>query len=340
MVVANSHNAVSSDRPSDSPRLVSECYGLITQGQYKKRIKVILNHMHPAAAGLDLQSHSLHSDGELEPAAVVEHAARAGVSLLALTDHDTVAGVPEAVAAGERLDIKVIPAVEISAVDGDYEDLHVLGYGIDPADPVFNERLREARDDRHVRAELMIGRLEELGFEVDRKPLQARREAGSPLGRPHLAAAVLSHPANAARLVRESLGDVSSFIPAYLIPGAPAYAGRIRPRIGEAIGWIHDAGGVAVWAHPFWDIKVTDEVLGAIERFVDVGLDGVEVFYVTHDGAQTVLLADRCAEQGLLSTASADFHGPDHRLFNRFLAYEMHGRTPDIGVLDPNEAVA
>jgi predicted metal-dependent phosphoesterase TrpH len=296
--------------------------------------------MSPATGAPELQSHSLHSDGELAPAAVVEHAARAGVGLLALTDHDTVAGVAEAVAAGERLGVPVIPAVEISAVDGSYEDLHVLGYGIDVADPLLNERLREAREDRHVRAELMIERLLELGFEVDREPLEARRATGSPLGRPHLAAAVLSHPANAARLAQEGLADVSSFIPAYLIPGTPAYAARTRPTVAEAIGWIHDAGGVAVWAHPFWDIEDTGEVLGAIERFVGAGLDGVEVFYVTHDAAQTALLADRCAELGLLSTASADFHGPGHRLFSRFLAYETHGRAPDIGLLEPNRAVA
>ncbi len=296
--------------------------------------------MYPTAGPPDLQSHSLHSDGELEPTALVEHAARAGVGLLALTDHDTVAGVPEAMAAGERLGVRVIPAVEISAVDGGYEDLHVLGYGIDPTDRLLSRRLRDAREDRHVRAEAMIALLEELGFVVDREPLLRRREAGSPLGRPHLARAVLSHPANAARLARERLEDVSAFIPAYLIPGAPAYAARTRPTVGEAIGWVHDAGGVAVWAHPFWDIADTAEVLAAIDRFVGVGLDGVEAFYVTHDAPQTALLADRCETLGLLSTASADFHGPGHRLFSRFLAYETHGRVPDLGRLDSKRAVA
>jgi 3',5'-nucleoside bisphosphate phosphatase len=289
---------------------------------------------------VDLQSHSVHSDGELEPAAVVAQAARAGVRVLALTDHDTVAGVPAAVAAGEREGINVIPAVEISAVDGAYEDLHVLGYGIDPADALLNERLREARDDRHARAELMIARLEELGFGVTRESLDARRAAGSPLGRPHLAGAVLAHPANAKRLAHENLGDISAFIPAYLIPGAPAYAGRTRPTVAEAIGWIHDAGGLAVWAHPFWDIADAGQVLTAIDRFRSFGVDGVEVFYVTHDATQTELLADRCAELGLLSSASADFHGPGHRLFSRFLAYETYGRSPDIGLLDPDRAVA
>jgi hypothetical protein len=115
----------------------------------------------------------------------------------------------------------------------------------------------------------------------------------------------------------------------------PAYAGRTRPTVTEAIGWIHDAGGLAVWAHPFWDIDRDVDVLAAIDRFRAASLDGVEAFYVTHNGPQTRLLADRCAQLGLISTASADFHGPDHRLFSRFLAYELHERTPQLGALAP-----
>lgn len=288
---------------------------------------------------LDLQSHSLHSDGDLPVAGVLEHAARAGVALLALSDHDTVDGVGEALTAGRALGIEVLTATEISAVDGGYEDLHVLGYDIRHEDPVLRDRLAGARDDRHVRAEAMIERLRALGFEVDEQPLQARRRAGKPLGRPHLAAAVLAHPANAQRLAAEQHGDVSSFIPAYLIPGAPAYAARTRPTVSEAIGWIHDAGGIAVWAHPFWDVKDPAEVLAAIDRYKAAALDGVECFYVAHDERQTRLLADRCAELGLLSTASSDFHGPGHRLFSRFLAYELHGRTPQLGALSAAGAV-
>jgi 3',5'-nucleoside bisphosphate phosphatase len=279
----------------------------------------------------DLQAHSLHSDGHLPAADVVEQAARSGVQVLALSDHDTVDGVDEALRAGEERGIMIVPATEISAVDGDYEDLHVLGYRIDHRDPVLAERLRDARADRDRRAQRMARRLEELGFEVDPAPLQARREAGKPIGRPHLAGAVLAHPANAERLEAEGHADVSSFIPAYLIPGAPAYEGRTRPTVSEAIRWIHDAGGVSVWAHPFWDIDDGDEVLAAIDRYAAAGLDGVEAFYPTHDEAQSAMLADRCAELGLLATGSSDFHGPDHRLFSRFLAFDLHGRSPNLG---------
>jgi 3',5'-nucleoside bisphosphate phosphatase len=279
----------------------------------------------------DLQSHSLHSDGHLSPTEVVAQAAQAGVELLALSDHDTVDGVNEAMQAGVEHGVTVVPATEISAVDGEYEDLHVLGYRIDHRDPVLAERLLDARADRERRADAMAAKLRELGFEVDPAPIEARKAAGKPVGRPHLAAAVVEHPANAARLEQEGLQDVSSFIPAYLIQGTPGYVARSHPTVAEAIEWIHDAGGMAIWAHPFWDIKDDQEVVAAIDRYRAVGLDGVEVFYTTHTQQQIELLASRCDELGLLTTGSADFHGPTHRLFSRFRAFELHGHTPELG---------
>jgi 3',5'-nucleoside bisphosphate phosphatase len=284
-----------------------------------------------SAPVFDLQSHSLHSDGELTPAQVVENAAAAGVQLLALSDHDTVDGVDEALATGALHGVRVVPATEISAVDGPYEDLHVLGYGVDHRSGLLGERLLDARGDRERRADAMAARLRELGFEIDPAPIEARKAAGKPVGRPHLAAAVLAHPANAERLADEGHSDVSSFIPAYLIQGMPGYVARTHPTVEEAIGWIHDAAGVAVWAHPFWDIKDEAEVLAAIDRYRAAGLDGVEVFYGSHTEEQTILLAERCAELGLLTTGSSDYHGPGHRLFSRFRAFELHGHEPNLG---------
>ncbi|MET0510904.1 MAG: PHP domain-containing protein, partial [Thermoleophilaceae bacterium] len=144
-----------------------------------------------SAPVFDLQSHSVHSDGELAPAQVVENAAAAGVELLALSDHDTVDGVDEALAAGALHGVRVVAATEISAVDGGYEDLHVLGYGIDHRSALLGERLLAARAARERRADAMAERLEKLGFEVDPEPILARKAAGKPVGRPHLAAAVL-----------------------------------------------------------------------------------------------------------------------------------------------------
>jgi len=285
------------------------------------------------APSFDLQSHSVHSDGQLGAAEVVALAAQAGVELLALSDHDTVDGVGEALAAGAKHGVTVVAATEISAVDGRDEDLHLLGYGIDHLDPVLGARLLDARGDRGRRAERMSERLRELGFEVDTVPLIARREAGKPVGRPHLAAAVLAHAANRERLESEGHLDVSSFIPAYLIQGTPGYVARTHPTVAQAIDWIHDAGGLAVWAHPFWGIEGEDDVLAAIDRFRAAGLDGVEAFYPTHTATQTRLVADRCRELGLLATGSSDFHGPEHRLFGRFRAFALHGREPNLGPL-------
>ena len=287
-----------------------------------------------AATGrVDLQSHSRHSDGDLAAAEVVAAAAAAGVELLALSDHDTVDGVDEAIEAAAAHGIGLLTATEISAVDGGHEDLHILGYGIDHHDTRLLERLHSAREDREARADRMAALLVAAGYGVDDAPLAAHRAAGKPVGRPHLAAAVLGHPGNAEQLAREGHADVTSFIRAYLIPGMPAYAGRTRPTVGEAIEWIHDAGGLAFWAHPFWDIAEDDEVLAALERHRAAGLDGVECFYVTHDEHQTTVLWTRAEELGLLRSASSDYHGPDHRLFSRFLAYQLFGGTVALGTL-------
>jgi hypothetical protein len=277
----------------------------------------------------DLQSHSTCSDGALAPAAVVAAAAAAGVTLLALTDHDTVDGVPEALAAADEHAIGLVPAVELSTADVLGEDFHVLGYGIDHADARLAERLREWCEDRARRIDRMAARLTELGLPPDRRELDARRAAGCPIGRPHLATAAIS--ANRERLRREGLDECSAFLEAYLVPGQPAYSRRTTPTVSEAIDAIHDAGGVAVWAHPFWDLAGPGDVSAALARFAAAGLDGVEAFYVTHDRAQTQLLCALADELGLLTTGSADFHGPDHSRFDRFRAFDLHGHEPRLG---------
>jgi len=279
----------------------------------------------------DLQSHSLHSDGALPAGDVVAAAAEAGVELLALSDHDTVDGVQEALDAAPGVGIRVVTAVEISSVDRDQQDLHVLGYMVDHTDEVLRERLRSWREDREQRAEAMAAALRELGYEVDESELERRKAEGKPIGRPHLADAVVRHPGNSRRLQEEGLDERSAFLEAYLIDGKPAFKPRTRPTVSESIAAIHDAGGVAVWAHPFWDVKDATEVLETIDRFRAWGLDGVECFYATHTREQAELLADRCAELGLLSTGSSDFHGPAHRLFSKFRAFSTYGREPSLG---------
>jgi hypothetical protein len=282
----------------------------------------------------DLQSHSTHSDGALSASEVVERAAQAGVELLALSDHDTVSGVSEAIAAGERLGVRIVPAVEISAVDEGSavpRELHILGYDIDHTGEVLSERLAKFLADREQRTLRMATGLEEVGFELDREQIDGRIAAGKPIGRPHLAEAVLSASANASRLSDEGIDDIGSLIRGYLIEGKPAFRLRQTPTIAEAVQAIHDAGGVAIWAHPFWDIESPDEVLASIDRFRALDIDGVEAFYITHTEDQTRLVASRCDELGLLSTGSADFHGPENRLFSQFMAFDTFGLQPNLG---------
>jgi 3',5'-nucleoside bisphosphate phosphatase len=284
----------------------------------------------------DLQSHSTRSDGALEPAEVVAAAASAGVELLALTDHDTLAGVDEALRAGAEHGVAVVPAIEISAIDGGGQsgvarELHILGYLVDHTDPSFIATLAEFLTDREQRTLRMAQSLRDLGIELDERVIDKRVGAGEPIGRPHLAEAALTHPGNAARLRDEGIDDVGSFIRAYLIEGRPAFRMRVTPTVQEAVDAIHAAGGVAIWAHPFWDVSDPAEVLTMVDRFRATGIDGVEAFYVTHTPEQTELLARRCSELGLLSTGSADFHGPDNRLFSRFRAFDTHGLTPNLG---------
>jgi predicted metal-dependent phosphoesterase TrpH len=283
------------------------------------------------SVAFDLQSHSTHSDGTLPAAEVVARAAAAGVELLALTDHDTVDGVPEAAAAARGHGIGLSPASELSAVHGAHEDLHVVGYGLDVADADLLATLHDFRGDRARRIGEMAERLRELGFALDDAPLRARGDAGKPVGRPHLADAVLAHPDNARRLREEGIEGRAGLFPPYLVPGAAAYVARSRPTVAEAIAVIHTAGGVAVWAHPFWDLDDRAEALTAIDEFTAAGLDGLEVFYPSHDEGQTRFLHDAARERGLLATGSSDFHGPENDTFSRFMTFELYGLEPELG---------
>jgi 3',5'-nucleoside bisphosphate phosphatase len=266
-------------------------------------------------ATFDLQAHSTHSDGSLAPRDVVARAAAAGVRLMALTDHDTVAGVPQALEAAREHGIRCSPATELSAVHRPDADVHILGYELDPADATLAETLADFRADRERRVLAMAERLRERGIELDDRELQARRRAGAPLGRPHLADAIpgISRDEAFAR---------------YLVPGTPTYVPRTGPSTADAIAAIHAAGGVAVWAHPFWD---TDDPGPLIERFAGEGIDGVECFYATHTEEQARALHAACRARNLLVTGSADFHGPGHECFDAFRAFSTFGLDPELG---------
>ncbi len=257
---------------------------------------------------IELQSHSTISDGQLVPAAVVAAAAEAGVRTLALTDHDAIAGVAEAQAAAVEHGIELLPAVEMSCVHEYAEDLHICGYWIDLAR--IAPACERAQHERVRRAGEIIAKLRQEGFEVHLE--DAVREAGDALsiGRPHIARAA------------GASGDLGPFFEEYLVPGAKAFVPRRWPSAEQAIELIRAAGGVAVIAHPYWDISAPGEVEDLIRS---LGADGVEAFYPTHTREQTRHLLGLCEELGLLPTGSSDYHGPTHKTFSAFGAYQTYG---------------
>jgi hypothetical protein len=257
---------------------------------------------------IELQSHSTVSDGQLAPAGVAEEAAKAGVATLALSDHDAVAGVAEAAEAAERLGIELVPAIEMSCVHEYAEDLHVCGYWIDLE--AIAPACERAQQERVNRAAEIVEKLRGEGFELTLD--DAVREAGDALsiGRPHIARAA------------GASGDLGPFFEEYLVPGAKAFVPRRWPTAGQAVAVIREAGGVPVVAHPYWDISDPAEVEELI-RALDV--DGVETFYPTHDKQQTEHLLKLCDELDLVPTASSDYHGPTHKTFAEFGAYDTYG---------------
>jgi hypothetical protein len=257
---------------------------------------------------IELQSHSTHSDGQLAPADVVAEAAKAGVTTLALTDHDAVAGVPEALRAGRELGVEIVPAVEMSCVHEYAEDLHICGYWVDLEK--IGPTCERAQDERRARAGEIVENLRGFGFDLTLE--DAIREAGGAdsIGRPHIAKAA------------GATGDLGPFFEEYLVPGAKAFVPRRWPNAEQAIALIREAGGVAVIAHPYWDISDPKEVDDLIRS---LGADGVETFYPTHSREQTEHLLELCAELNLVPTASSDYHGPTHKTFAKFGAYETYG---------------
>lgn len=247
---------------------------------------------------VDFHLHTTHSDGSCRPAEVIELAAKAGVTALAITDHDITTGIPEATAAGEDRGIEIIPGIEISSLLGGSE-LHMLGYFLDYQDVRLNERLTGLRESRHRRNPQIIARLQAAGIDITYDEVRALAGTDS-VGRPHIARVLMDK------------GVVSSAKEAFdqwLADGRPAYVPRELPTPAEAIRWIKEAKGLAVLAHPTW-VKTTEGTLTELVRTLKAdGLDGVEVHYSTHTPRQTRDYLALAQQQGLLVTGGSDFHG-------------------------------
>jgi predicted metal-dependent phosphoesterase TrpH len=246
----------------------------------------------PAEPFVDLHTHTTASDGAATPTELVDRARAVGLAAVALTDHDTVAGVADARAAGARVGLAVIAGVELSAVDGDRE-VHVLGLHLDDTG-ALEPLLVELRDARRRRADAMVGALRGLGVGVTLDTVLAEAGAGA-VGRPHVARALI-----AGGWVR----DQREAFDRYLGSGRPAYVVKQRLPLSDAIQMLHAAGGIAVLAHPGRD--GTRARLEAAQR---VGLVGVEVRHPGHNAEDEARLRALADYLQLVPSGGSDWHG-------------------------------
>ncbi len=245
----------------------------------------------PGGWRADLHLHSDRSDGLYPPRELMRLVSRAGLKAAALTDHDTVDGIGEALAAGRQMGFEVVPGVEISSFEDEVE-IHLLGYY--PADlELLDRELKRLRQERFTRMERMVERLNRLGFDVN--PQEVFREAAPAApGRLHLARYMVKH---------KLAGSVEQAFKQYLERGRDAYVPRANLTPAAALKLLLDCGAVPVLAHPG---KNGARVLPAL---LEKGLKGIEVFHPEHSAAQQRFYRELAQEKGLLITGGSDFHG-------------------------------
>jgi len=260
----------------------------------------------PIAGGgrstVDLHTHTTRSDGILEPAVLVRDAAAAGVTFLALTDHDTLAGFRELRAAPESIPagLELIAGVEINAIsrgiplqDG---ELHILGFGMDPADDAFEAILAGQRASRRLRFERTVARLAQIGMPIDAHVSTVDRARDDALGRPTIARALIA--AGFASSVEDAFRRLIGW-------GGPAYVAREGLGPVAAIEAIAGARGLPVLAH----FSEAPGQLRLLRELRDAGLRGLEVYYRTFSPETVVLVADVARRLGFVATGGSDYHG-------------------------------
>jgi predicted metal-dependent phosphoesterase TrpH len=252
----------------------------------------------PTGGLADLHTHSLASDGTQAASDNVRHARELGLIAIAVTDHDTTAGLDEALAEGDRLNMEVVPGVEISTI-ADNQDIHVLGYYVGFRLPSFQSRLQGLRDTRDRRNDMIIGKLRELGLDVSMQEVVGRLErplsAGETIGRPHIASLLLG---------KGYVSSINEAFDRYLAPGGAAYINPPRITPLQAIEWIRESGGCAVLAHP--GLYGNDEL---VSELIAGGLDGIEAYHSDHTPEQEKHYADLAIKHRLIVTGGSDFHG-------------------------------
>jgi predicted metal-dependent phosphoesterase TrpH len=245
---------------------------------------------------IDLHIHTHASDGQLSPSAIVNAAVKGRLDVIAVTDHDTVNGLREALDAARGQPVTVIPGVELSTHHGEHE-IHVLGYFVDPESPALRAHQDLAGERRAVRMQEMVRRMQELGAPVEYDDvLRIAGPEASSLGRPHLARAL--QQAGHTRSVGEAF-DL------YLKDGGSAFVPSAFPSVREAIDTIRAAGGVSVWAHPA--LEVFDR---EVRTFAQWGLNGIECYRPNTPPVESLLFEKAARDMGMFRTGGSDWHGP------------------------------
>jgi predicted metal-dependent phosphoesterase TrpH len=261
---------------------------------------------------VDLHSHSTASDGTFAPAEVVRLAKEAGLVGMALTDHDTIAGLAEAASEASRLGLTFMPGIEISAVPPiEHGTLHILGYCIDPRNAMLTEMTRQLIDARDNRNPRIITRLRELGIDITMNEALAEAKGGV-LGRPHIAAILVGK--GVVKTIKQAFDE-------YLGQGGKAYFDKERLSPRDAIGRIRQADGFPVVAHPIQLRTANDAQLQqVIKDLVDLGLAGIEVIHSDHGPAEVEKYTGLADRYNLLKTGGSDFHGTNKKDINLGLA--------------------
>ncbi|MCR4938724.1 MAG: PHP domain-containing protein [Treponemataceae bacterium] len=282
---------------------------------------------------VDLHIHSTYSDGVLSVEEIIKNAKSMGLSTISVTDHDTIEQIPDCIKFGREHDIRVIPGIELSC---SYKiksleknkGFHLLGYGINPDNEVFKKEMDAQKKKRLDRAKKIADRFTELGFKIDFEN-RILNKKGS-VGKPELAAAVFYNPENQALLEAEKLASYMDFFEAYLSDGGKAFVEREEKLdFIDGIKLIHDAGGNAVWAHSYYNLRkfenrdaIFDELL---DDFTKAGLDGIETFYSSFDEYTTKRLYNIAKDKNLIMTAGSDFHELDRMPGTELACWKEYG---------------
>ena len=245
---------------------------------------------------IDLHSHSLASDGQFAPAEVAERARAAGCSVWALCDHDTVAGLEAAAAAARRVNVRLVPGIELSAFLERHE-IHLLGHFVDPASPTLREFEDFLAERRRERMTLMVARLAALGVHVTAEAIESH-SGGKTIGRPHVARAIVA--SGAVATVKEAFDR-------FLGEGKPAYVQRHRLEAADAVALVRGAGGTVTIAHP----GVSKLEIGEVARLAAAGVAGIEVIHPDQNPSVREKYRGAADAHGMVCTAGSDFHGPD-----------------------------